>query len=90
MPDDDIHELVSPLIGTVVATTAAGSSVAAGAPVAVIESMKMEHPVPAPFDCVVVDPRVEPGDQVNAGQAVARVRAAAVAAAPKGQLGRDD
>src|ERR671912_154342 len=41
-------EVRSPLQGTVVRVARIGQVVAAGAPVAVIESMKMEHTVEAP------------------------------------------
>lgn len=47
---------------------AEGSKVAAGTAVLVIESMKMEHEVPAPFEGRVTSLRVGAGDQVEEGQ----------------------
>ncbi len=73
MDDSVIHELTSPLIGTVVRSPVEGEEIRAGSPVVVIESMKMEHPVLAPFDCVVLSGVVGSGDQVDAGQVVAAV-----------------
>ncbi|MFZ0159131.1 MAG: biotin carboxylase N-terminal domain-containing protein, partial [Kineosporiaceae bacterium] len=49
---------------------AAGDLVAAGAPVAVLESMKMETVLPAPFTGRVRELTVAEGDQVSAGQAL--------------------
>ncbi len=49
---------------------AAGDQVAAGAPVAVLESMKMETVLPAPFAGRVRELTVAEGDQVNAGQSL--------------------
>jgi urea carboxylase len=44
-----------------------GQTVRRGQPVVVLEAMKMESPVPAPADGVVVELLVKPGDQVEAG-----------------------
>jgi acetyl/propionyl-CoA carboxylase alpha subunit len=49
---------------------AAGDLVTAGAPVAVLESMKMETVLPAPFTGRVRELTVAEGDQVSAGQAL--------------------
>jgi acetyl-CoA carboxylase carboxyltransferase component len=60
-------EIRSPLQGTVVRVLPAGSVVAAGTAVAVIESMKMEHAVDAPAAGTVGGVAVEPGQVVQAG-----------------------
>jgi acetyl-CoA carboxylase biotin carboxyl carrier protein len=49
----------------------AGSSVAEDDPIIILESMKMEIPVMAPHDGVVVEILVAEGQQVEEGQAVA-------------------
>ena len=60
--------VVAPMIATVVSfTVARGASVRAGQPVAVLESMKMEHVVEAPADAVVAAILARPGDTVAAG-----------------------
>ncbi|MGN6241021.1 MAG: urea carboxylase [Cellulosimicrobium cellulans] len=50
-----------------------GRSVTEGAPVVVLEAMKLELPVLAPSDGTVVDVRVRPGDHVRAGDGLAVV-----------------
>jgi acetyl-CoA carboxylase carboxyltransferase component len=65
--------------GTVVRSVARGSSVAAGAEVLVVESMKMEHAVAAPA-AGTVDPKVAEGDLVAAGDLVALIDPVAVTA----------
>ena len=47
---------------------AAGEPARAGRPVVILESMKMEHEVPAPVDGVVLAVGVGAGDTVSAGQ----------------------
>ena len=57
--------LRSPMPGTVLAVPAVlGGAVRAGATVAVVEAMKMEHPVTAPFDGTITELRVRPGQSV--------------------------
>jgi acetyl-CoA carboxylase carboxyltransferase component len=76
--------LSSPLQGTVVRAAAVGDVVAAGQPVVVVESMKLEHSVPAPADVAVTMLHVGVGDLVAAGDRLADVEpadAAAVASA---------
>ncbi|HET8644918.1 MAG TPA: biotin/lipoyl-containing protein, partial [Vicinamibacteria bacterium] len=64
--------LRSPLPGTVVRVeVAAGQEVAAGAVVAVIEAMKMEHPVATPHEGRVAEMRVSAGQAVEAGYVLA-------------------
>jgi biotin carboxyl carrier protein len=46
---------------------AAGVTVAKGAPLVILEAMKMEHEVVAPRAGVVSAVHVEPGQQVDAG-----------------------
>lgn len=53
-----------------------GDEVAAGAPVAVLESMKMETMVPAPFAGRLRELLVAPNDQVEAGQPLLRLEGA--------------
>jgi biotin carboxyl carrier protein len=48
-----------------------GQQVQAGAVVAVIEAMKMEHPVAAPHPGRVAEVRVRPGQAVDAGYVLA-------------------
>lgn len=49
MPSSTTVTVVSPIVGTIVRMVVAeGDTVAAGAPVVVLESMKIEHPVPSP------------------------------------------
>ena len=56
-------------------TVSAGDAVAAGAPVIVLESMKMETSVTAPFDGVVAEILVAGNVQVNAGAPLLRMEA---------------
>ncbi|MEH0111361.1 biotin carboxylase N-terminal domain-containing protein [Tersicoccus sp. MR15.9] len=66
-------EVRSPMPGTVVAVLAeAGATVTAGAPLVVVEAMKMEHALTAPADGVVAV-HVAVGDRVAAGTVVADV-----------------
>ena len=50
-----------------------GPQVTAGQPLVVLEAMKMEHTVAAPLDGVLTALHVQPGDQVESGQALAVV-----------------
>ena len=72
--------LSSPLQGTVVRAAAIGDVVAAGQPVVVVESMKLEHSVPAPADVAVTVLHVAVGDLVAAGDRLAEVEPAGAAA----------
>src|SRR5687767_4017364 len=66
--------LESPLTGVVVEVVADdGAAVAAGAPVLVLESMKMHQEVVAPVAGVVRDVAVGVGDQVDDGQVLLRI-----------------
>lgn len=47
-----------------------GAQVAEDEPIVILESMKMEIPVSAPVDCVIVEILVAEGDTVSEGQAL--------------------
>ena len=69
--------LRAPMPGKIVATPArAGDTVTKGQPVVVLEAMKMEHALVAPFDGVVGEIGVSVGDQVAADMVLAVVKAA--------------
>ncbi|MBX7249708.1 MAG: acetyl/propionyl/methylcrotonyl-CoA carboxylase subunit alpha [Caulobacteraceae bacterium] len=66
--------LTAPMPGKIVAVQArAGAKVAKGAPLLVMEAMKMEHAMTAPFDGVVAELPVKSGQQVTEGTLLARV-----------------
>jgi acetyl-CoA/propionyl-CoA carboxylase biotin carboxyl carrier protein len=72
----------SPMPGTVIAVTVApGDAVVHGLPVAIVEAMKMEHTLVAPFDGVVAEVLVANGSRVALDQPLLTVRGP-VAAAP--------
>jgi acetyl-CoA carboxylase carboxyltransferase component len=76
-------QIESPLTGVVAEVLAdEGTGVRAGAPVLVVEAMKMHHEVVAPAAGVVRELTVSVGEQVAEGQALFRVEAVAEAAAP--------
>ncbi len=60
--------------GKVVAVQAtAGDTVTKGQSIVVVEAMKMEHALTAPFDGVVAEVSASAGDQVTDGAVLARV-----------------
>jgi 3-methylcrotonyl-CoA carboxylase alpha subunit len=64
----DAGSLLAPMPGRIVATSVApGTAVKRGAPLLVLEAMKMEHTLQAPADGVVQGYRVKAGDQVGDG-----------------------
>jgi acetyl-CoA/propionyl-CoA carboxylase, biotin carboxylase, biotin carboxyl carrier protein len=66
--------VVSPMPGTVLVVKASqGDVVTAGAPLVVVEAMKMEHTVTAPVDGVVSELHVRAGQQVSLNQPIAVV-----------------
>lgn len=66
--------LLAPMPGSVVRIEVTeGATVAAGAPIIVLEAMKMEHTVRAPSDGVIIAIPVAAGEQVNSGQVLAVV-----------------
>jgi pyruvate carboxylase len=50
-----------------------GEKLAEDAPIVILESMKMEIPVPAPLDCTVLEILVKEGDSVTEGDPVAHI-----------------
>ncbi|HYC97934.1 acetyl/propionyl/methylcrotonyl-CoA carboxylase subunit alpha [Brevundimonas sp.] len=68
--------LRAPMPGKIVATPAKpGDTVSRGQPIVVLEAMKMEHALVAPFDGVVETVGVSVGDQVTDGTVLATVTA---------------
>jgi acetyl-CoA carboxylase carboxyltransferase component len=78
-------EVVAPMQATVLALPVSpGTVVAAGAEVAVLEAMKMEHVVTAPFTGTLTEWRVRVGDVVDAGAVLAVLTATGDATVPAG------
>ncbi|MER2178253.1 MAG: acetyl/propionyl/methylcrotonyl-CoA carboxylase subunit alpha [Stenotrophomonas maltophilia] len=70
----DAGSLVAPMPGRIVATLVApGTAVKRGAPLLVLEAMKMEHTVTAPVDGVVTELHVQAGQQVALDEKLALV-----------------
>ncbi|MDV6012651.1 carboxyl transferase domain-containing protein [Haloechinothrix sp. LS1_15] len=85
---DEGGVLRSPAPALVVATPLAeGEEVAAGDPVLVLESMKMETVLRAPFDARLRECAVSVGSQVEAGAVLARLEPTGEAAAADGERG---
>ena len=73
LPDGGLR---APMPGKIVAVPAkAGDVVSKGQPIVVLEAMKMEHALTAPFDGVVAEFNVAVGDQVVDGAVLAVVKA---------------
>jgi acetyl/propionyl-CoA carboxylase alpha subunit len=71
--------LLAPMPGTVVRVPVeTGTRVRAGATVVVLEAMKMEHTVTAPYDGLISELPVKPGQQVDIAAVLAVVTEAAV------------
>ncbi len=69
-------DIVAPMPGKVIQMLAeAGRAVKRGAPVAVLEAMKMEHTLTAPADAKVAEVLAKPGDQVIEGMLLVRFAA---------------
>ena len=84
-------EVRSPMPGVVIALAVReGTVVSRGDPLLVVEAMKMEHTVVAPFDGVVGDVAVALGDQVVLDQVVVRVRGAMEAEGPSSPAPGDE
>ncbi len=72
--------LTAPMPGQVIAVLVAeGQAVTAGAPLMILEAMKMEHTIRAPHDGVVAAIHYHPGDQVRAAAVLLDVRATTAA-----------
>jgi acetyl/propionyl-CoA carboxylase alpha subunit len=72
--------LTAPMPGQVIAVLVAeGQAVTAGAPLMILEAMKMEHTIRAPHDGVVAAIHYRPGDQVRAAAVLLDVRATTAA-----------
>ena len=85
-PAEQVAEgsLLAPMPGTVAAVHAEpGQRIAAGAPVVVVEAMKMQHTIGAPGDGMVAQINVEPGDQVTSGAVLAVIEPDPVDPAPE-------
>jgi acetyl-CoA carboxylase biotin carboxyl carrier protein len=54
-------------------TAEKGQRLSEDEPIVILESMKMEIPVPAPLDCTVVDILVAEGDTVTEGDVIAHI-----------------
>jgi acetyl-CoA carboxylase biotin carboxyl carrier protein len=69
-----IHTVKTDITGKVWKIEAStGDRLSEDQPILILESMKMEIPVPAPLDCVVVEILVAEGDNVTEGDPVARI-----------------
>lgn len=56
-------------------TAIPGQALAEDDPIVILESMKMEIPVPAPVDCKLIEIIVNEGDGVSEGDIIAYVEA---------------
>ena len=66
-------DIVAPMPGKIIQILAEpGKTVRKGAPLAVLEAMKMEHTLTAPADARVAEVPVRPGDQVSEGALLVR------------------
>ena len=54
-------------------TAEKGQRLSEDEPIVILESMKMEIPVPAPLDCIVIDIVVAEGDTVTEGDVIAHI-----------------
>jgi len=69
--------LVAPMPGKIIAVAVKpGQTVSRGAPLMVLEAMKMEHTISAPRDGKVAEVFFAPGDQVNEGVELLKLEAA--------------
>jgi 3-methylcrotonyl-CoA carboxylase alpha subunit len=73
-PDVAIGSLAAPMPGKVLQVlVAAGAKVARGAPLVILEAMKMEHTIAAPHDGRVVEIHFKAGEQVDEGVELLRL-----------------
>ncbi len=54
-------------------TSLKGQRLSEDEPIVILESMKMEIPVPAPLDCTIIDIMVAEGDTVTEGDVIAHI-----------------
>nr|WP_246305090.1 biotin carboxylase N-terminal domain-containing protein [Nocardioides thalensis] len=86
-PADQVAEgsLLAPMPGSVVAVRAAvGDEVAEGQPILVMEAMKMQHTIAAPYAGIVTELAASEGQQVEAGTVLAVVEPAEAASDAEG------
>lgn len=81
---EGVLRIHSPLQGTVVRVAARGDQVRSGEPLAVIESMKMEHDVRADADVVIVAVAVAVGQTIRSGDELLRAEPAVLEVATIG------
>ena len=73
-PDSAIGTLAAPMPGKVLQVLVQqGATVAKGAPLVILEAMKMEHTIAAPHDGRVVEIHFKAGEQVNEGVELLRL-----------------
>ena len=73
-PDAAIGTLAAPMPGKVLQVlVAVGAKVVKGAPLVVLEAMKMEHTIAAPHDGQVAEIHFKAGEQVNEGAELLRL-----------------
>jgi len=70
---NELHAPMPGMVSTVLAS--AGDTVEAGAPLIVMEAMKMEHTLRAPFDGQVAEVLTSSGAQVESGALLLRMEA---------------
>lgn len=71
MPRSTVKTEITGKVWKVVAEK--GQRLAEDEPIVILESMKMEIPVAAPFACTVVDIVVDEGDAVSEGDVIAHI-----------------
>jgi 3-methylcrotonyl-CoA carboxylase alpha subunit len=75
-PDAAIGTLTAPMPGKVLQVLVQqGATVAKGAPLVILEAMKMEHTIAAPHDGRVMEIHFKAGEQVNEGVELLRLEA---------------
>jgi len=73
-PDASLGSLAAPMPGKVLQVLVqSGAMVAKGAPLVILEAMKMEHTIAAPHDGKVAEIHFKAGDQVNEGVELLRM-----------------
>lgn len=81
------HSVTSPLLGTVFKVSVkVGDEVRAAQEIAIIESMKMEHPVEAGADGIIAAVHVAEGDTIAAGQVMFEITPVVLAASSPGSV----